>query len=84
MMKRLRYKYYNNRITNLDYVNVQSHDQEVSKSNSTINANSGAHTLANCKIIKSPLNKNYVATIKSKQNKNLITGECQIGAVVPM
>ena len=31
--------------------------------------NSGAHTLAHNKI-KSPFNKNNVATIKSKQNSN--------------
>ena len=45
MMKKLSYKDYNKRITTRDNVNVQSHDQEVSKLNSTINANSGAHTL---------------------------------------
>ena len=44
----------------------QSHDQEESKLNSNINANSGAHTLKHDKIIKSPFNKNHVATIKSK------------------
>ena len=32
-------------ITTHDNGNVQSHDQEESKLNSTINANSGAHTL---------------------------------------
>ena len=45
MMKKLSYKYYNQRITVLDNGNVQSHDQEESKLNSTITANSGAHTL---------------------------------------
>ena len=44
----------------------QSHDQEECKLNSNINANSGAHTLKHDKIIKSPFNKNHVATIKSK------------------
>ena len=39
--------------------NVQSHDKEESKSNNTITANSGAHTLTHDQIIKkSPFNKN--------------------------
>ena len=66
MTKKLRYKYYNKRIATRDNDNVQSHDQEESKLNSTINANSGAHTLTHHKIIKSPCNKNNVTTIKSK------------------
>ena len=45
MMKRLSYKYYNKRITTRDNGNVQSHDKEESKLNSTITANSGAHIL---------------------------------------
>ena len=45
MMKKLSYKYYNKQITTCDNSNVQSHDQEESKLNSTINARSGAHTL---------------------------------------
>ena len=49
MMKKLSYKYYNKRITTPDngksHDNVQSHDKEESKLNSTIIANSGAHTL---------------------------------------
>ena len=45
MMKKLSYKDYNKRITTRDNGNVQSHDKEESKSNSTISANSGAHTL---------------------------------------
>ena len=44
-MKKLRYKDYNKRITTPDNGNVQSHDQEEIKVNSTINAKSGAHTL---------------------------------------
>ena len=44
-MKKLSYKYYNKRITTRDNGNVQSHDEEESKLNSTITANSGAHTL---------------------------------------
>ena len=45
MMKKLGYKYCNKRITTRNNGNVQSHDQEESKLNSTITANSGAHTL---------------------------------------
>ena len=45
MMKKLIYKYCNKRITTCDNGNFQSHDQEESKFNSTITANSGAHTL---------------------------------------
>ena len=45
MIKKLSYKYYNKRITTRDNSNVQSHDKEESKLNSTITANSGAHTL---------------------------------------
>ena len=66
MMKTLRYKYYNKRITPRDNRDVQYHDQEESKLNSTIKANNGAHTRTHDKIIKSPFNKNNVATIKSK------------------
>ena len=39
--------YYNMQITTYYNGNVQSHDQEESKSNSTINVNSGARTLTN-------------------------------------
>ena len=65
-MIKLRYKYYNKRITTHDNDNVQSYDQEDSKSNSTINANSGAHALPHDKIIKSPFNENNLAIIKGK------------------
>ena len=51
MMKKLSYKYHNNQITTRDNSNVQFHDQKKSKLNSTINANSGAHTLIHDKII---------------------------------
>ena len=44
MMKKLSYKYYHKRITTRNNGNVQFHDQEESKLNSTINANSAAHT----------------------------------------
>ena len=43
--EKLSYKYNNKRITTRDNGNVQSHDQEESKLNSTITANSCAHTL---------------------------------------
>ena len=66
MMKKLRYKYCNERITNRGNGNVESHDQEESKLNSTIKANSGAHTLTHDKIIKNSFNKNNVASIKIK------------------
>ena len=66
MMKKLRYKYYNWRITICDNGNVQSHDQEESKLNSTINANSGTRALTHDKIVKSSFNNNNVTTIKSK------------------
>ena len=52
MMRKLSYKDYNKQITTRDIVTVQSHDKEESKSNSTISANSGAHTLTHDQIIK--------------------------------
>ena len=61
MMKKLWYKYYNKRILTRGNGNVQSHDQEESKLNITINGNSGAYTLTHDKIIKSPFNKNNAA-----------------------
>ena len=50
--KKLGYKHYNKRITTRDNGNVQSHDKAESKLNSTITANSGAHTLTHDQIIK--------------------------------
>ena len=52
MMKKLSYKDYNKRITTCDDGNVQSHDKEESKLNSTISTNSAAHTLTHDQIIK--------------------------------
>ena len=52
MMKKLSYKDYSKWITTLDNGNVQSHDKEESKLNSTTSANSAAHTLTPDKIIK--------------------------------
>ena len=43
--EKLSYKFYNKRITTRDNGKVQSHDKEENKLNSTITANSGAHTL---------------------------------------
>ena len=50
--KKKRYKYYNKHIAARNNGNVQSHDEEESKLNSTIYADSGAHTLTHDKIIK--------------------------------
>ena len=66
MMKKLTHKYYNKQITTRNNGNSQSPEQEESKLNSTINANSGAHTPTDDKTIKSPFNKNNIATTKSK------------------
>ena len=52
MIKKLSYKDYNERITTRNNGNAQSHDKEESKSNSTINANNGAHTFTHDQIIK--------------------------------
>ena len=52
MMKKLSYKDYNKRITTRGNGNVQSHDKEESKSNSTISVNSSAHTLTHDQIIR--------------------------------
>ena len=62
----LRYKCYYKPITTRDSGNVQSHDLEESKLNSTINMVSGSHALADGKKKKSPFNMSNVATIKSK------------------
>ena len=51
-MKKCSLKNYNRRITTLDNGNVQSHDKEESKLNSTISANSGAHTLTHDQTVK--------------------------------
>ena len=50
--EKLSYKQCNKRIRTRDNGNVQSHDQEESKLNSTINGNSGTHTLTYDQIIK--------------------------------
>ena len=55
MMKNVKYKYYNKPITIPDNDNIQSHDQEESKTNSTINKNSGANTLTYDKKNKNPI-----------------------------
>ena len=45
MVKKLSFKYYNKQIKTRDNGSFQSHDQEESKLNSTIKANSDTHTL---------------------------------------
>ena len=75
--KKLNYKDSNKQIKTCDNGNVQSHDQEESKMNSTINANSGAHTLAYDQMIKkNRSNKKNVATIKTNKilTKTLLLG----------
>ena len=62
------YKDYKKHITTRDNGKVQSHEQEQSKVNSTININSSAHTLTHYQIIKkSSFNKNNIATIKTNK-----------------
>ena len=58
MTKKLSYKYYDKRIKTRNNGNVQSHDQEESKLNITVNAKKGAH---------SSFNKNNIATIKTNK-----------------
>ena len=65
MMKTSRYKNYNKQIITHDNGNVQLHNQQESRLNSTINTKSGAHTLTHDKTIKSPFSKNNVITLKS-------------------
>ena len=64
--EKTRCKYYYKRTTIRDNSNFQSFDQEESKLDSTIIAKSGAHTLIDDESIKSPINKNNIATIKNK------------------
>ena len=71
--EKLTYKYYNMQITTLNNGNNQSPGQEESKFNSTINANSGAHTLRDDRIIKSPFNMNNITTVRSKWNSDTRT-----------
>ena len=61
-----RYKCYSKPITTRGNGNTQFCDQEESKLNSTTNANSGTHTIIHDKIMKSPFNKDNIATIKRK------------------
>ena len=63
-MKKLRCKYYNERIATSR--KFQSLDQKESKLNSTIIAKSGDHAPGDDKIIKTAFSKNNVVTIKSK------------------
>ena len=61
MMKKLSYKYYNKRVTTRDNGNVEFHDKEEIKMNSTIAANGGAHTLTHDQITK---NVHIISTTK--------------------
>ena len=61
--KKVQVKNYNKLIPAPENSNIQSDDQEECKLNSTIDANSDAHTLTDD-------NKNNVAIIKSKWNSN--------------
>ena len=67
IMQKLSSKYFIKRITTHDNGNAQSHYKVKSKLNNTIIANSDAHTLTHDKIIKSPFNKNNIATIKTNK-----------------
>ena len=58
MTKKLGYKYYYKWIKTCNNGNVQSHDQEESQLNITVNAKRGAH---------SSFNKNNIATIKTNK-----------------
>ena len=76
-MKMLRCQNCNEGITTLDNGKAQSQEN-------TINANSGAHTLTNDKMIKNSLNKKNAATTNSKRNskKFLVTRACRIDIMV--
>ena len=63
-MKKLRCKYYNERIATSR--KFQSLDQKESKLNSAIIVKSGDHAPGDDKIIKTAFSKNNVVTIKSK------------------
>ena len=65
--EKLRQKYYNKSVATRDNGDVQPHDQEESKLNSTINENKSARTPTHDKIVKHAFNKNNVASIKRKQ-----------------
>ena len=58
--EKIKVKYCKKRIANRENDDVESHNQEESKLNSTTIVNSSA------RIIKNPFNKNNVATVKNK------------------
>ena len=64
IMKKLSYKYYKKQIATPDNGSFQFHDQEESKLNSTISANSGANTLTHEKVHSK---NNNVATITTNK-----------------
>ena len=57
-------KYYNKQTTTRGNDNAPSHEQEVSELDSTIITNSGVHKPVDDKIIKTPFNKNNVASFE--------------------
>ena len=57
MMNKLRCKFYNKQIATHGNGNFQYHDPEESKLNIIIISNSGADTLTDDQMIKSPFNK---------------------------
>ena len=71
-----------NWITTGDNGNVQSHDQEGNRLNSTINASSGAHTITHDKATKSLFNKDKVE--RRSCNNDLVTRACRTGVMVPI
>ena len=71
MIKKLSCNDHSKWYTTHDNGSVQSHDKEESKLNSTISVTSGAHTLTHdLIIIKNPLSKNNVASVKAN---NILT-----------
>ena len=67
-VKKLTFKNYSSRTPTCHNGNVQSHEQEEGKFNSTIIAKSDAQTVIAENIIKNPFNKNNEATIENKKN----------------
>ena len=70
-MQKLRHKHYSKLITTRNNVNIQFHDQEESKLNSTINVNRGTHTLRLHEIIKSPFNSFMTGGSLSYRNQSI-------------
>ena len=86
MIEKWKCKYCNKWITTRDNGNVQFHDQEESKLNIIINADSVGLRLIHDKTMKSLLNKSKPVATKSKWNSNkyIVTGACGIGTMMPI